>query len=61
MVLVDIRETMSAKAPTFFCRSAGKDFEMATALRAIVKGQPSIGARRRDGLTVETCRISPTA
>src|SRR5262245_15690786 len=41
MVLVDIRETPSAKAADMFLQiRPGKDFELITALRAIVKGQP---------------------
>ena len=41
MVLVDIRETPSARAADLFLQiRPGKDFEMATALRAIVKGHP---------------------
>jgi formylmethanofuran dehydrogenase subunit B len=40
MVLVDIRETPSAKAADLFLQlRPGKDFEVLTALRAIVKGQ----------------------
>ncbi len=40
MVLVDIRETPSAKAADIFLQlRPGKDFEVLTALRAIVKGQ----------------------
>ena len=40
MVLVDIRETPSAKAADLFVQvKPGKDFEMVTALRALVKGQ----------------------
>jgi formylmethanofuran dehydrogenase subunit B len=40
MVLVDIRETMSAKAADIFLQvRPGKDFEMLTILRALVKGQ----------------------
>ncbi|MBI2809149.1 MAG: formylmethanofuran dehydrogenase subunit B [Planctomycetes bacterium] len=40
MVLVDIRETPSAKAADVFLQvRPGKDFELVTALRAIVKGQ----------------------
>jgi formylmethanofuran dehydrogenase subunit B len=40
MVLVDIRETPSAKAADIFLQiRPGKDFEMLTALRALVKGQ----------------------
>ncbi len=56
MVLVDIRETASAKAADLFLQiRPGKDFEMLTALRAIVKGQrvnPEIVAEI--GLSVET-------
>ncbi len=41
MVLVDIRETPSAKAADIFLQiRPGKDFEVLTALRALVKGQP---------------------
>ena len=41
MVLVDIRETPSAKAADVFLQiRPGKDFEVITALRAILKGQP---------------------
>jgi formylmethanofuran dehydrogenase subunit B len=40
MVLVDIRETPSAKAADLFLQiRPGKDFEVITALRAIIKGQ----------------------
>lgn len=40
MVLVDIRETPSAKAADVFLQvRPGKDFEVLTALRAVVKGQ----------------------
>ncbi len=40
MVLVDIRETMSAKAADIFLQvRPGKDFEMLSILRALVKGQ----------------------
>jgi formylmethanofuran dehydrogenase subunit B len=40
MVLVDIRETPSAKAADIFLQvRPSKDFEMLTALRALVKGQ----------------------
>jgi formylmethanofuran dehydrogenase subunit B len=40
MVLVDIRETMSAKAADIFLQvRPGKDFEVLTILRALVKGQ----------------------
>lgn len=41
MILVDIRETPSAKAADIFLQvRPGKDFEVVTTLRAIVKGQP---------------------
>ncbi len=41
MVLVDIRETPSAKAADIFLQvRPGKDFEVLTILRALVKGQP---------------------
>src|SRR5438067_12367531 len=41
MVLVDIRETPSEKAADIFLQiRPGKDFEVVTALRALVKGQP---------------------
>src|SRR5262245_56906506 len=40
MVLVDIRETPSEKAADIFLQvRPGKDFEVVTALRALVKGQ----------------------
>jgi formylmethanofuran dehydrogenase subunit B len=55
MVLVDIRETPSAKAADIFLQiRPGKDFEVLTALRAIVKKQrvdPSVVAET--GLSVE--------
>ena len=55
MVLVDIRETPSVKAADLFLQiRPGKDFEMITALRAIIKGQrvdPEIVAET--GVTVE--------
>jgi formylmethanofuran dehydrogenase subunit B len=55
MVLVDIRETPSAKAADIFLQvRPGKDFEVLTTLRAIVKGQrvnPETVAET--GLTVE--------
>ena len=55
MVLVDIRETPSAKAADIFLQiRPGKDFEVATTLRALVKGQHVDGARVAEtGLTVE--------
>ncbi len=41
MVLVDIRETPSAKAADIFLQiRPGKDFELITSLRAMVKNQP---------------------
>jgi formylmethanofuran dehydrogenase subunit B len=41
MVLVDIRETLSARAADIFLQiRPGQDFELVTALRAIVKGYP---------------------
>ena len=41
MVLVDIRETPSAKAADIFLQvRPSKDFEVLTALRALIKGQP---------------------
>ena len=41
MVLVDIRETPSGRAADLFLQvRPGKDFEVLTALRALVKGQP---------------------
>ena len=55
MVLVDIRETPSAKAADLFLQvRPGKDFEVLTALRAIVKGQRVDEASVADtGLTLE--------
>src|SRR5207237_5642340 len=55
MVLVDIRETMSAKAADIFLQlKPGKDFEVMTTLRALVKGQPvDPAAVAETGLTVE--------
>ena len=41
MILVDIRETMSAKAADIFLQiRPGKDFEVLTTLRALIKDQP---------------------
>ena len=41
MVLVDIRETPSVKAADIFLQvRPGKDFEVITTLRALIKGQP---------------------
>ena len=55
MVLVDIRETPSAKASDIFLQiRPGKDFEVVTALRALVKGQPvDRELAEETGLTVE--------
>jgi formylmethanofuran dehydrogenase subunit B len=55
MVLVDIRETMSAKAADIFLRvRPGKDFEVLTILRALVKGQRvDAAAVAETGLTVD--------
>src|SRR5437868_8182641 len=55
MVLVDIRETMSAKAADIFLQvRPGKDFEMITILRALVKNQKvSPEAAAETGLTLE--------
>jgi formylmethanofuran dehydrogenase subunit B len=55
MVLVDIRETPSARAADIFLQvRPGKDFEMLTALRAIVKGnRVSEEIVAETGLTME--------
>src|SRR5262245_35635630 len=54
MVLVDIRETPSAKAADIFLQvRPSKDFEVITALRAIVKGQ------RVDPQLVEETGLKP--
>jgi len=55
MVLVDIRETPSAKAADIFLQvRPGKDFEMVTALRALIKSQRvSKEVVAETGLTVE--------
>jgi formylmethanofuran dehydrogenase subunit B len=55
MVLVDIRETPSAKAADIFLQvRPGKDFEMLTTLRALVKNQPvDRELAAETGLTVE--------
>src|SRR5438309_9508388 len=55
MVLVDIRETPSAKAADMFLQiRPGKDFEVITALRAVIKGQPvNRESVAETGLTVE--------
>lgn len=56
MVLVDIRETKSARASDIFLQvKPGKDFELLTILRAMVKGQRiSEEAIAETGLTLET-------
>ena len=53
MVLVDIRETKSAKAADFFLQvRPGKDFELITILRAMIKDQPVTDAAIEDtGMT----------
>ena len=55
MVLVDIRETPSAKAADVFLQiRPGKDFEVLTILRAMVKGQRiDPAASAETGLTIE--------
>jgi formylmethanofuran dehydrogenase subunit B len=55
MVLVDIRETLSAKAADIFLQiRPGKDFEVLTTLRALVKGHPvDSESVAETGLTVE--------
>jgi len=55
MVLVDIRETPSAKAADIFLQvRPGKDFEVLTILRALVKGRPIDAAAIADtGLSLE--------
>ena len=64
MVLVDIRETPSAKAADIFLQiRPGKDFEVLTALRALIKGQRGRhGARGGDRPDASSsCRTLPTA
>jgi len=58
MVLVDIRETPSAKAADLFLQiRPGKDFEILTTLRALLKKQPVDEASVAEtGLTVEQCQ-----
>ncbi len=58
MFLVDIRETPSAKAADVFLQvRPTKDFELITALRAIVKGQPvDPKLVEETGLTMEQVR-----
>jgi formylmethanofuran dehydrogenase subunit B len=55
MILVDIRPTQSAKAADLFLQiRPGKDFEMITTLRAIIKDQPfDREAAAQTGLSVE--------
>jgi formylmethanofuran dehydrogenase subunit B len=55
MVLVDIRETPSGKAADIFLQiRPGKDFEVVTALRALIKNQPVDRERVAEtGLTLE--------
>lgn len=55
MVLVDIRETPSARAADIFLQlRPGKDFEVVTILRALLKGQPvRPEAVAETGLTME--------
>jgi formylmethanofuran dehydrogenase subunit B len=55
MVLVDIRETPSAKAADLFLQiRPSKDFEVLTALRAIIKNQPvNVESLVETGLTLE--------
>src|SRR5438874_3177160 len=55
MVLVDVRETPSAKAADIFLQlRPGKDFEVLTVLRALVKGQRvNAESVAETGLTVE--------
>ncbi|MBY0522551.1 MAG: formylmethanofuran dehydrogenase subunit B [Gemmataceae bacterium] len=55
MVLVDIRETPSAKASDIFLQiTPGKDFEVITTLRALVKGQRvNLDLVAETGLTIE--------
>jgi formylmethanofuran dehydrogenase subunit B len=58
MVLVDIRETPSAKAADLFLQiRPAKDFEMLTILRALIKDQPvSEALVAETGLTIEQLR-----
>src|SRR5436309_9508241 len=61
MVLVDIRETPSARAADLFLQiRPGQDFEVITALRAIVKGQRvDRNIVAETGLTVEQLEDLP--
>jgi len=56
MVLVDIRETKSAKAADIFLQvRPGKDFELITILRAMIKDQPVSGDMLAEtGVSLET-------
>jgi formylmethanofuran dehydrogenase subunit B len=58
MVLVDIRETKSVKAADIFLQvKPGKDFELITILRAMIKDQPiSESQVAETGLTLEQLR-----
>ncbi|MCC6419693.1 MAG: formylmethanofuran dehydrogenase subunit B [Gemmataceae bacterium] len=58
MILVDIRETPSAKAADIFLQvRPGKDFEIVTTLRALIKGQPVDEAlAAQTGLSMEQLR-----
>jgi formylmethanofuran dehydrogenase subunit B len=58
MILVDIRETKSAAAADIFLQvRPGRDFELITILRALVKGQRISDAAIADtGLTREQCQ-----
>jgi formylmethanofuran dehydrogenase subunit B len=58
MVLVDVRETPSVKFADIFLQvRPGKDFEMVTTLRALLKDRPVDAARVAEtGLTVEQLR-----
>lgn len=54
MVLVDIRETKSVKASDIFLQvRPGKDFELITILRAMIKGQPV------DASEIESTGLTP--
>ena len=57
VVLVDIRPTKSAKAADIFLQvRPGKDFELITILRALIKGQRiNAQAVAETGLTLEQC------
>jgi formylmethanofuran dehydrogenase subunit B len=55
MVLVDIRETPSARAADLFLQiRPGQDFEVVTTLRALIKGRPVDRQRAAEtGMTIE--------